>query len=56
MALPSHGEATSRLVYSIESAHRLAVLQADAGLGKSTVLRQALGASPPGWPPDRPGD
>ncbi len=42
VALPSHVEAESRLVYSIESAHRLAVLRGEAGLGKSTVLRRAL--------------
>jgi len=42
VALPTHVEAASRLVYTIESGQRLAVLRADAGLGKSTVLRQAL--------------
>ena len=42
VALPSHVEAASRLLYSIESAHRLAILRSGAGMGKSTVLRRAL--------------
>jgi MSHA biogenesis protein MshM len=42
IALPAHQEAASRLVYTIETAQRIAVLRADAGLGKTTVLRQAL--------------
>ena len=38
--LPSHDEATARLVYSIERHQRFITLFAVAGLGKTTVLRQ----------------
>ena len=39
---PTHAEAVARLVHAIEAGHRLAVLQAPAGLGKSLVLARAL--------------
>jgi general secretion pathway protein A len=42
VSLPSHDDAVARLVYAIESAERRALLAADAGLGKSTVLRRAF--------------
>ncbi|APW63047.1 AAA family ATPase [Paludisphaera borealis] len=45
VALPSHLEAVSRLAYTIESGQRLGVLRAEAGLGKSTVLVQAVAES-----------
>jgi MSHA biogenesis protein MshM len=40
--LPSHDEAVARLAYSIEASLRRVVLAAPEGLGKTTVLRQAL--------------
>jgi type II secretory pathway predicted ATPase ExeA len=40
--LPSHDEALARLVYSIERAQRFTTFVAEAGLGKTTVLRQAI--------------
>jgi general secretion pathway protein A len=42
VSLPSHDTAVLRLVHAIESAERRAVLTANAGLGKTTVLRQAF--------------
>jgi type II secretory pathway predicted ATPase ExeA len=42
VSLPSHDEAVSRLVYSIERGHRLTTFFAEAGLGKTTVVRKAL--------------
>jgi type II secretory pathway predicted ATPase ExeA len=42
VALPSHGEAAARLAHAIEHSHRLAILRAEAGIGKTTVLRRAL--------------
>ncbi len=42
VALPAHAEAADRLIQAIETAQPLVILTADAGLGKSTVLRQAL--------------
>jgi hypothetical protein len=41
----SHDEAVARLVHTIETAQTRAVLMAAAGLGKTTVLRQALAAT-----------
>jgi type II secretory pathway predicted ATPase ExeA len=38
--LPSHDEATARLVFSIERHQRFITLFAEAGLGKTTVMRQ----------------
>jgi general secretion pathway protein A len=40
--LPSHDEAVARLVYAIERAQRFSPFLAESGLGKTTVLRQAL--------------
>ena len=40
--LPSHDEALFRLVYSIEQGKRDVVFYAEAGLGKTVVLRRAL--------------
>jgi len=40
--LPGHEEAVARLVHSIEAGHRLAVLSAPAGMGKTLVLNRAL--------------
>ncbi len=40
--LPSHDEALYRLVYSIEQGHHLVIFRAEAGLGKTTVLRRAI--------------
>src|SRR5215216_3143633 len=40
--LPAHREAVARLVETIESERRLAVVRERAGLGKSRVLAQAL--------------
>jgi hypothetical protein len=37
-----HEEAVARLVSTIESGHRLAVVRAGAGLGKTTVIAEAL--------------
>ncbi len=42
---PVHVEAIARLRHVIDSGERLAVLEAPAGLGKTTVLDQALNAS-----------
>jgi type II secretory pathway predicted ATPase ExeA len=42
VALPSHDEAAARLTHAIEQSHRLAILRAEAGLGKSVVLRRAI--------------
>jgi type II secretory pathway predicted ATPase ExeA len=42
VSLPSHDEAVSRLVYSIERGQRLTSFFAEAGLGKTTVVRRAL--------------
>ena len=42
VSLPSHDEAVARLAHAIESGERRAWLTAEAGLGKSTVLRQAF--------------
>ncbi len=43
VSLPSHDEAVARLVHAIETGDRAATLIAGAGLGKTSVLRQALG-------------
>ncbi len=40
--LPGHEEAVARLVHTIEAGHRLALLTAPAGMGKTLVLRRAL--------------
>ena len=40
--LPSHDEAVARLVHTIETSRRLIVFSAQAGLGKTTVLKKAL--------------
>ena len=40
--LPSHEEAVARLVHTIDSGGRLAILTAPAGMGKSRVLARAL--------------
>ncbi|MDG3006287.1 AAA family ATPase [Paludisphaera mucosa] len=40
--LAEHREAVDRLLYTIEAGQPLAVLTAAAGVGKSTILRQAL--------------
>jgi len=42
VSLPSHDEAVARLVCAIESSQRRAILAGPAGVGKTTVLRQAL--------------
>lgn len=42
VSLPSHDEAVARLIHTIESAEPRAFLTADAGLGKSAVLRRAF--------------
>jgi general secretion pathway protein A len=42
VSLPSHDEAVARLVYSIERAERFVAFFADAGLGKTTVVRRAI--------------
>jgi type II secretory pathway predicted ATPase ExeA len=45
VATPTHAEAVARLVHSIENAHRIAVLRALPGLGKTRVLARALAES-----------
>src|SRR5271157_6094613 len=40
--VPGHEEAVARLVHTIEAGHRLAVLSAPAGMGKTLVLGRAL--------------
>jgi type II secretory pathway predicted ATPase ExeA len=40
--VPGHEEAVARLVHAIDAGHRLAVLRAPAGMGKTLVLRRAL--------------
>lgn len=45
VAMPSHDEAVARLVFAIERGHRLVDLEAGAGMGKTTVVRQALRAT-----------
>ncbi len=42
VSLPSHDEAVARLVYSIERPERFITFCADAGLGKTTVVSQAI--------------
>jgi type II secretory pathway predicted ATPase ExeA len=42
VSLPSHDEAVARLVYSIERAERRVGVFAEAGLGKTTVVRRAI--------------
>jgi general secretion pathway protein A len=42
VSLPSHDEAVARLVYSIERGERFITLFAEAGLGKTTVVRRAM--------------
>jgi hypothetical protein len=42
VSLPSHDEAVARLVYSIERAERSIAFFAEAGLGKTTVVRRAI--------------
>jgi type II secretory pathway predicted ATPase ExeA len=43
--LPSHDEALYRLVDSIEQAQRQVIFRAEAGMGKTTVLRRAIAQS-----------
>jgi hypothetical protein len=43
--LPSHDEALARLVHSIEQARRVVTFRAEAGLGKTTVLRRSIAES-----------
>ncbi len=45
VSMPSHDEAFARLVFAIERGHRLVDLEAGAGMGKTTVVRQALRAT-----------
>jgi general secretion pathway protein A len=45
VALPAHDRAVVRLVSAIETAQPIVGVTAPAGLGKSTVLRQALAAA-----------
>jgi hypothetical protein len=40
--LPGHDEAVARLVHAVEAGHRLAVLSASAGMGKTVVIDRAL--------------
>jgi general secretion pathway protein A len=40
--LPSHEEALARLVHAIETAQRQVFFSAEAGLGKTTVVRRAI--------------
>ena len=42
VATPGHAEAVARLSHAIDTAEHLAILRAPSGLGKSTVLREAL--------------
>jgi len=42
VSLPSHDEALYRLAHAIERGHRHAVFRAEAGLGKTMVLRRAI--------------
>jgi type II secretory pathway predicted ATPase ExeA len=42
VSLPSHDEAVARLVYSIDTVARRIMFTAEAGLGKTRVLRKAL--------------
>jgi MSHA biogenesis protein MshM len=42
VSVPGHEEAVARLVHTIEAGHRLAVLSAPAGMGKTLVLGRAL--------------
>lgn len=42
VSLPSHDEALYRLIHAIEHAHRQVLFRAEAGLGKTTVLRRAI--------------
>ena len=42
VSLPSHDEAVARLVHTIETFRRQIVLSAEAGMGKTIVLRKAL--------------
>jgi type II secretory pathway predicted ATPase ExeA len=42
VSLPTHDEAVARLVHTIETAERRALVTANAGLGKSTILRKAF--------------
>jgi MSHA biogenesis protein MshM len=42
VATPTHAEAVARLVYAITSGQRSACLHAPAGLGKTTVISQAI--------------
>jgi type II secretory pathway predicted ATPase ExeA len=42
VSLPSHDEAVARLVYSIERGERFIAFFAEAGLGKTTVVRRAI--------------
>ena len=50
VSLPSHDEAVARLAKAIENADRRAVLAADAGMGKSTVLAPGAVRRPPPAP------
>jgi hypothetical protein len=43
VSLPSHDEAVARLVYAVESGLSHVVVRAAGGLGKTTVLRRAIG-------------
>ncbi|MGO9466906.1 MAG: ExeA family protein [Isosphaeraceae bacterium] len=43
VSLPSHDEAIARLAYAIQTGQPRALVRAARGLGKTTVLRQAIG-------------
>ncbi|HEV3164850.1 MAG TPA: AAA family ATPase [Isosphaeraceae bacterium] len=45
VATPMHAEAVARLVHVIEAGHRLGILKAPAGLGKTRALTEALTAT-----------
>jgi type II secretory pathway predicted ATPase ExeA len=49
VSVPAHAGAVARLTHAIETAQPLITLTAEAGLGKSTVLRQALSAVSSPW-------
>ncbi len=43
VSLPSHDEAVARLAYAVQTSQPRIVVRAARGLGKTTVLRQAIG-------------
>jgi len=43
VSLPSHDEAVARVEYAVEAGQSHVVIRAAAGLGKTTVLRRAIG-------------